>query len=103
MSGYIAQIRERTEAKELRLAGDLAMTRSQWVLRGGIYRGTISEAAQAGYYTIRACENMGKPVSEEERRAAKDFAMFKSCYAHHCIKVGDKKVRPCLPVFYRVK
>lgn len=52
---------------------------------------------------MRACENMGKPVSEEERRAAKDFAIFKSCYAHNCIKVGDKKVRPCLPVFYRKK
>ena len=103
MSEYIAQIRERTEAKELRLAGDLAMTRSQWVLRGGICRGTISEAAQAGYYMMRACENMCKPVLGEERRAAKSFAVFKSCYAHNCIKVGDKKVRPCLPVFYREK
>ena len=67
MEGYIRQIRERTEAKELRLAGCQVMTYSQWILRGGVYRGTIGEAAKAGYHTIRACENMGRPVTEEER------------------------------------
>lgn len=103
MEGYIRQIRERTETKELRLAGCQVMTYSQWILRGGVYRGTIGEATKAGYHTIRACENMGRPVTEEERKEVKDFAMFKTCYAHNCIKVGDKKVRPCVPVFYREK
>ena len=47
---------------------------------------------------------MGLPVTDEELQNCKDFAMYKDCYDEHCLKDSTgKKVRPCLPVFYRDK
>lgn len=91
------KIRRRTEAKEIRLSGNLAMTKEQWEQRGGIYRGSIGTAARTGYYTVRGCERLGFPVSDEEFKTCNDFAMFVDCYVEFCIN-GK---RPCLPVFYR--
>lgn len=94
-------IREKLEAKELKLAGDLVMTKSEWAARKATYRGGIFEAKQNGYFTIRFCEKIGKPVSEEELQNADNFAMMKGCYMRHCLNRDGKMVRPCIPVFHR--
>lgn len=96
-------IRHRTEKKEIRFSGDLAMSRTAWERRGGIYHGSLGTAAKSGWYTVRSCELMKQPVSAEEFAACKDFAMFKDCYIEYCIEENGKNVRPCLPVFYRIK
>ena len=103
--GKTATIRERTEDKELLLSGNLVMTKEAWEQRGGIYHGWLGHAARKeSFFTVRECERMGFPVSDEEFKNCKDFAMFGDCYAYNCIEVGKgKKVRPCLPVFYRDK
>ena len=90
-------IRHRTEEKEIRLSGELAMTKAEWEQRGGVYHGSLGTAAKQGWYTVRNCELKGVPVTETEFKNCKDFAMFKDCYMENCIK-GK---RPCLPVFYR--
>ncbi len=94
-------IRHRTQEKEMQLAGNLAMTKNDWLEKGGIYHGTLWEAKQQNYYTIRVCEKMGQPVSAEELQQAKDFAMCKSYYAEYLIKKGGKMYVPCVPVFFR--
>lgn len=91
------EIRLRTQEKEIRLSGSLVMTKEQWEERGGIYRGSIGTAARTGFYTVRACERLGFPVSDEEFKTCNDFAMFVDCYMKFCIE----RKRPCLPVFYR--
>lgn len=96
-------IRHRTQAKEIRLSGNLCMSRTAWEQRGGIYRGSLGTAAKSGWYTVRSCELMQQPVTAEEFAACKNFAMYKDCYDEYCIKENSKKVRPCLPVFYREK
>lgn len=96
-------IRHRTERKELRLSGELVMTRTAWEQRGGVYRGSLGPAAKAGWYTVRECARMGVPVTETEFNNCKDFAMFKDCYTDYCLEENGKRVRPCLPVFYREK
>ncbi len=92
-------IRHRTEEKEIRLSGELSMTKAEWEERGGVYHGSLGTAAKQGWYTVRNCELKGVPVTETEFKNCKDFAMFKDCYTENCIK-GK---RPCLPVFYRGK
>lgn len=97
-------IRHRTQEKDIRLSGEFVMTKEAWERRGGNYRGGIKDAAQESWYTVRQCELMGLPVSEAEFKSCKNFAMFKGCYDEYCINVEPfKKVRPCLPVFYRDK
>lgn len=96
-------IRHRTQEKEIRLSGDLVMSKTTWEQCGGTYRGSLGTAARNSYYTVRSCELMKQPVSAEEFAACKDFAMFKDCYQEYCIKENGKDVRPCLPVFYREK
>lgn len=96
-------IRHRTEKKELRLSGDLVMTRTAWEQRGGTYHGSLGPAAKAGWFTVRECERMGAPVTETELKNCKDFAMFKDCYTDYCLEENGKRVRPCLPVFFREK
>jgi len=91
------KIRRLTQAKEIRLSGKLVMSKEQWELRGGVFRGTVSAAARACYYTVRGCERLGMPVTEDELNRCNDFAIFQGCYMEFCI---DRK-RPCLPVFYR--
>lgn len=90
-------IKERLQAKEFRLSGNLVMTKDEWLKRGATYRGTLGQAAKLGFYTIRACEKIGQPVTETERANCKDFALYADCYMYYCI---DGK-RPCLPVFFR--
>lgn len=96
-------IRHRAQEKEIRLSGALAMSKNAWEQRGGIYLGSLGTAAKSGWYTVRSCELMGKPVSEEEFKSCKNFAMFKDCYQEYCIIENGKDVRPCLPVFFREK
>ena len=96
-------IMKRTEEKEIRLSGSLCMTKAAWEQHGGVYRGTKSDAAKNGWYTVRKCELMGVPVTEEEFRNCKNFAMYQ-CSTENCINDTDgKKRKPCLPVFYRSK
>lgn len=100
-------IKHRTQEKEIRLSGELVMTKEQWEKRGGVYRGSLGTAAKSGWYTIRSCELMGEPITEDELKNCNDFAMFKDCYQDYCIRVDNgtfrgKYVRPCLPVFYRI-
>lgn len=93
-------IKHRTEKKEIRMSGELVMTKEEWLNRGGTYRGSIGTAARAGYYTVHSCELMKQPVTAEELANCKDFAMYKGCYMENCLKGGK---RPCLPVFFREK
>lgn len=94
-------IKDRTQKKELRLSGSLVMSRTAWEQRGGIYHGSIGTAAKSGWYTVRGCQLLSKPVTETEFNKCKDFAMFKDCFQEYCIAEGGKNVRPCLPVFFR--
>lgn len=97
-------IRYRTQEKEIRLSGELVMTREAWEQRGAVYHGSLGTAAKEGWYTVRNCELMGVPVADEELQSCKDFAMYKDCYDEYCLKdSAGKKIRPCLPVFYRDK
>lgn len=96
-------IRHRTQEKEIRLSGELVMTKVAWEQRGGIYHGSVREASQDSYFTVRTCELMGLPVTGNEFRDCKDFAMYKLCYAENFILEGGKSRIPCLPVFYRDK
>ena len=84
-------IRRRTQAKELLLAGNLAMTKNEWLEKDGIYRGTLGEAKQQRYFTIRVCEKMGQAVSAEELQQAKDFALCKSYYSEYLIKKDGRR------------
>jgi len=38
-------IRHRTQEKEIRLSGELVMTRETWEQRGAVYHGSIGNAA----------------------------------------------------------
>jgi len=96
-------IRHRSEEKEIRLSGELVMTKEAWEQRGAVYHGSLGAAAKESWYTVRNCELMGLPVTEEEFSACKNFAMYQDCYAENCIVVDGKQKRPCLPVFYRDK
>ena len=95
-------IKHRTQAKEIRLSGKLVMTKAAWLALGGIYQGTIGQASQKGYYTVRMCEKLGKPVSNEEMQNCKNFALFQDCYTQYMIYDSEFVLRcPCLPVFLR--
>lgn len=94
-------IKERTEAKELKMAGNLAMSRDEWITRGATFRGTLSQASKSNYLTARMCEKIGQPVSDEEMNAADNFAEMATCYMQFCLERDGKKVRPNIPVFYR--
>ncbi len=96
-------IRHRTQEKEIRLSGSLVLAKEAWEQRGGKYHGSLREAAQDGYFTVRTCELMGLSVTDEEFNACNDFAMFKDSYAENFIVVDGKSRVPCLPVFYRDK
>lgn len=97
-----ATIRRRTEEKELRMAGELLGTREDLDARGMTFLGSLSMAAGQGWYTPRACERMGRPVTPDELAGAARFAMMMTCYADSCLKdKAGKRVRPCLPVFFR--
>ena len=95
-------IRHRTCAKEIRLSGELVMTKADWLARGGVYHGTLRAAASEGYYTVRSCEKIGQPVTADEFANCKDFAMFQGCYTENAIYDKNFILQcPCLPVFYR--
>ena len=79
------------------------MTKEAWEQCGGVYHDSLGNAAKEGWYTVRNCELMGLPVSDEEFQNCKDFAMFKDCYAENLIVIDGKNRTPCLPVFYRDK
>ncbi len=90
-----------TEEKELKKAGNLVMSKEEWVERGGTCRGTFGQALKAGWLTPRGCERVGQPVTDEEMAGAKDFCILAACYMEHCLERNGLKVRPCLPVFFR--
>ena len=96
-------IRHRTQDKEIRLSGNLVLTKDEWTQRGGVYHDSLANAAKEGWYTVRNCELMGLPITDEEFKNCKDFAMFKDCYAENLIVVDGKQRMPCLPVFFRDK
>ena len=73
-------IRHRTQEKEIRLSGELVMTRETWEQRGAVYHGSIGNAAKESWFTVRNCELMGVPITDEEFQSCKDFAMYKDCY-----------------------
>lgn len=91
-------IRHRTEAKILRMAEPLVMSKKEWLEKGGVYHGTLSEAAKQNYFTAWKCEQLEQPVTADELKTVKDFAMFKGCYMENILPDGT---RPCIPVFYR--
>lgn len=96
-------IDHRTEAKELRMAGDLVMSKDEWLERGGQCRGTLGQAHKAGWLTPRSCERIGQPVTPEELANAKDFCIYAACHMESCLVRNGHNVRPCLPVFFRDK
>lgn len=79
--GKFSSIRERTEDKELLLSVGLVMTKEAWEQRGGTYHGWLGHAArEESYFTVRQCGRMGVPVTEEEFKQCKDFALYGDCY-----------------------
>lgn len=101
MSGLDTIIRDRTVAKDISMSGKLVLSKDEWLARGGFYCGSIGRAAKKGLFTVRQCEKMGKPVNAEEFASCRNFAMIKDCDVCYCLNRNDKRVRPCVPVFYR--
>lgn len=103
MSSVESIIADRTARKDMRMSGNLVMTKDEWLVRGGEYRGSVWNANENGYFTVRQCEKMGQSVSLEELDAARDFAMIKN-HGGNYIK-GPDGIRhcACVPVFYRVR
>ena len=95
-------IRQLTEAKEFRMSQPYVMTKDEYIAKGCICVGTLTLAAANGYYTARACEKMGQPVTAKEWENITHFAIFINCHISNCFRCDDGTVeRPCLPVFYR--
>ncbi|MBP1578097.1 MAG: hypothetical protein J6C75_06410 [Oscillospiraceae bacterium] len=95
-------IRQLTEAKELRMSQPYVLTKEEFTAKGCTCVGTLGSAARSGFLTARACEKIGQPVTAEERDNISHFAIFANCYQANCIRLADgTAVRPCLPVFYR--
>ena len=90
----------RTTKKDIQMSGDLAMTKEEWLQRGGECRGSLGAANKAGCFSVRQCENMKQPVGLEELDAARDFAMIKMNGGYYFLRDGRQKC-PCIPVFYR--
>lgn len=90
-----------TQEKELQMAQPWGVgIRDDMVAAGMECWGTLSMAAQAGYYTPRACEKMGQPVGADE--VATHCAIMANCDTELClIDAEGNRVRPCLPVFPR--
>ena len=101
MSSVETIIRDRTVAKDIKMSGELVLSKDEWLARGGFYCGTIGRAAKFGLFTVRQCEKIGKPVTPEEFSACRHFAMIKDCDTKDCLERNGKRVRPCVPVFYR--
>lgn len=103
MSSVESIIADRTARKDMRMSGNLVMTKDEWLVRGGECRGSVWNANENGYFTVRQCEKMGQSVSLEELDAARDFAMIKN-HGGNYIK-GPDGIRhcACVPVFYRVR
>jgi hypothetical protein len=57
--------------------------------------GSLRKAAQEGYFTPRACAQMGWPASPEELSQATHFTRMVNCYSDLCIPDEDGK-RVCL-------
>lgn len=103
MALSMAKIRKLTMAKDLRMAKGHVMTKDQFAATGATYRGTLGEAARAGYYTARACEKMGQSVTDAEWADIQNFGMMMDCSVTYCLPVNGKRRRPCVPVFWRAK
>ena len=101
MSSLEKILRERTAAKDIRMSGELVLSKVEWMARGGFYCGSIGRAAKSGLFTVRECERIGKPVTEEEFAACRHFAMVMNCETNLCLIRDGNRVRPCVPVFYR--
>lgn len=98
-------IKRRTavERAEIELSGNLVMSKSEWLARGGISHGTKSQAYNSGWFTVRWCEILGQPVTEDEFANVKDFCIYVGCYQKYFVKHNGIKQLPCLPVFFREK
>ena len=66
--------------------------------------GSVRMAAEYGYHTILGCEELNRPVTEEELAGIQFFALI-----HHCDKSqmiseghGGSVFCPCVPVFQRI-
>lgn len=94
-------VRRRTEEKEIRMAGDMVGSRAELEARGMTFIGALSMAAKQGWKSTRACEKAGRPVTPDELQAADHFAMMADCYTDLCLEREGKRVRPCIPVFFR--
>lgn len=94
-------VRRRTEEKELRMAGNMVGSRAELEKRGMTFVGALSMAAKQGWKSARACEKAGRPVTPDELQAADHCAMMANCYADLCLERDGRRVRPCIPVFYR--
>lgn len=93
-------IRDRTIAKELRLAGDCVLSAEEVKAHGHSLVGSLGEADREGYLTIRQMENKGCGPTPSEIAACTTYAMMKMCPVDFCIRDEDgKRVRPCIPVF----
>lgn len=93
-------VRDRTIAKELRLAEKYVLSAAEVRRRGYTLLGSTGTAAHAGYLTIRQIENKGTVITPSEIANCTTYAMMKMCPTDFCI-YGDngKRVRPCIPVF----
>lgn len=94
-------IQVRTIEKDLRMSGELIMTKDEWLARGATCRGSVGKAAKSGYFTVRQCAKMKQPVSQEEFCNVRDFAVMKNNAGHWLKRSDDTRTFPCIPVFYR--
>ena len=101
MASVESIMEKRTAEKNIRMSGKYVMTKDEWIARGGVYRESIGAANKSGYFTVRQCANMQKPVRPDEMYEPRDFAVMK-LHGGHYLTDGDGRRRcPCIPVFYR--
>lgn len=94
-------ITKRTIEKDLRMSEGYIMTKEEWLSRGATYRGSVGEAAKSRYFTVRQCEKMKLPVSQEELCESQNFAVMKNNAGNWLTRSDGTRTFPCIPVFYR--
>lgn len=98
-------IRDRSEKKELRLNENYILKRQVVDEKGYHYIGSLGQAHDQDYYSIRECENMKRPVSQSEIEQRTNYAMCKAFHVDNLPvdPVTHKRFCPCIPVFFRDK
>lgn len=95
-----AEKKRHIAVEELEAAHGLVDSRYNLEQHGMIFMGSLTMAAQEGFYSIRECELMGRPVLRDE--VPGHCAMMVDCPVDLCvIDEEGNRVLPCLPVYWR--